>query len=208
MFAAYMLRCADGRFYIGHTDNLATRMAQHESGMAGAFTRTRRPVELVWSETFPTRLEALSAERQLKGCSRAKKQAMIAGDWQALRRLSRSGTRPSTGSGRTAESGGPLDAGMCPSTGSGRTAESGGPLDAGMCPSTGSGRTAESGGALDAGTCPSTGSGRTAESGGPLDAGMNGASDRAPSGSAAPSTPVRPEPVEGRVKMALETPRV
>ena len=88
-FDAYILRCADGAYYTGHTDNLDLRMAHHADGSFGGYTAQRRPVELVWSESFPTREEALAAERRIKGWSRAKKEALIAGDWERVRRLAR-----------------------------------------------------------------------------------------------------------------------
>lgn len=79
-FWTYMLRCADGHYYVGHTDDLDARMVAHQSGTLGGYTHSRRPVALVWSETFAVREEALAAERQIKGWSRAKKQALIDGD--------------------------------------------------------------------------------------------------------------------------------
>ncbi|NMN04324.1 Mov34/MPN/PAD-1 family protein [Novosphingobium sp. SG916] len=88
-FHAYLLRCADGSFYAGHTDDLTRRMAQHESGQLGGFTAKRRPVRLVWQQDFATREEALSAELRIKGWSRAKKQALIDGDWDRLTVLAR-----------------------------------------------------------------------------------------------------------------------
>ena len=88
-FHAYLLRCNDGSYYAGHTDDLETRMAQHQSGRTTGYTAPRRPVALVWSETFPTRNEAFAAERRIKGWSRAKKEALIAGDWERLRMLAR-----------------------------------------------------------------------------------------------------------------------
>jgi predicted GIY-YIG superfamily endonuclease len=90
-FWTYILHCADGKYYVGHTENLEHRIAQHQSGLFGGFTLHRRPVELVWSEYFPTRYEALSAERQIKGWSRGKKAALIAGDWDLVSRLARGG---------------------------------------------------------------------------------------------------------------------
>jgi putative endonuclease len=88
-FFAYMLRCSDGSFYTGHTDDLELRLAHHVAGTFGGYTATRRPIELVWSETFPTRIEALAAERRIKGWGRAKKQALIRGDWAEVSRLAR-----------------------------------------------------------------------------------------------------------------------
>ena len=103
-FWAYILRCADGSYYTGHTDALEQRIGQHQTGAIEGYTQTRRPVELVWSQDFPTRLEALEAERRIKGWSRAKKDALIAGDWGRLSLLARNRQdqpSPSTGSGRT-----------------------------------------------------------------------------------------------------------
>jgi putative endonuclease len=106
-FWVYMLRCADDRFYIGHTDNLQLRIAQHQHGGFCDFTSRRRPVELVWSETMPTREEALTAERQLKGWTRAKKQALIRGDWATISWLARPPReRPSTSLRTNGEGGG------------------------------------------------------------------------------------------------------
>ena len=89
-FWTYMLHCNAGRFYVGHTDDLGHRMAQHETGALPGFTRDFLPVRLVWSDTFPTRDEAKSAELRLKGWSRAKKLALIRGDWSEISKLSRS----------------------------------------------------------------------------------------------------------------------
>jgi tRNA/rRNA methyltransferase len=88
-FATYMLRCSDGSYYVGHSDDLEQRIAQHQTGAIEGYTSTRRPVELVWAENFTTREEALSAERQIKGWTRAKKEALIHSDWDGLKRLSR-----------------------------------------------------------------------------------------------------------------------
>ena len=82
-----MLRCADDSFYVGHTDELEKRLGQHQLGEIVGYTHTRRPVRLVWQQEFETREEALSAERQIKGWNRAKKEALIAGDWVSIRRL-------------------------------------------------------------------------------------------------------------------------
>lgn len=83
-FRAYMLRCADGTYYTGHTDDLELRLAQHASGEMGGYTASRLPVELVWSEAFGSRAEALEAELKVKGWSRAKKEALIRGDWEKV----------------------------------------------------------------------------------------------------------------------------
>ncbi|HEV2817689.1 MAG TPA: TrmH family RNA methyltransferase [Allosphingosinicella sp.] len=88
-FYTYMLRCADGHYYVGHTDDLDARVAQHQAGEIPGYTETRRPVTLVWSDRFPERDQAFAAERKIKGWSRAKKEALIRGDWEALRGLAR-----------------------------------------------------------------------------------------------------------------------
>ncbi len=90
MFWVYILRCADGSYYTGHTDNLEQRIGQHQEGMSDGYTASRRPVELLWSQEIATREEALSAERQIKGWSRKKKEAMMRGDWLEVSRLARS----------------------------------------------------------------------------------------------------------------------
>ena len=88
-FWCYILRCADGRFYTGHTDDLERRVGQHQTGGYCEFTSRRRPVALVWSEYFPSRLEALEAERIVGGWSRAKKEALIRGDWKTVSYMAR-----------------------------------------------------------------------------------------------------------------------
>ena len=55
IFWVYMLACADGRYYTGHTNDLEKRLAEHTAGLADAFTRDRRPVRLVFCEEFRTR---------------------------------------------------------------------------------------------------------------------------------------------------------
>jgi tRNA/rRNA methyltransferase len=84
-FWAYMLRCADGTYYTGHTDSLERRVEQHHSGAYRGYTYERRPLELVWSQDFATRAEALDAEMRIKPWSRAKKEALIAQDWERMR---------------------------------------------------------------------------------------------------------------------------
>ncbi|MEO8724376.1 MAG: GIY-YIG nuclease family protein, partial [Sphingobium sp.] len=86
-FWVYILRCSDGTYYTGHTDDLERRIAQHQSGALPGYTHERRPVELMFSETFTERIDALERERQIKDWSRKKKEALIAGDWGELRKL-------------------------------------------------------------------------------------------------------------------------
>ncbi|MFK3891221.1 TrmH family RNA methyltransferase [Sphingomonas sp. NPDC079357] len=109
-FYVYILRCADGSYYTGHTDDLERRVAQHQSGALPGYTHDRRPVELMWAQDFPTRIEALERERQVKDWSRAKKEALFAGDWRSVSVAARSRPRVSAaldaGSNQTDGAGG------------------------------------------------------------------------------------------------------
>ena len=103
-YYVYLLRCSDGSYCVGHTNDLEHRLAAHERGAIEGYTLSRRPVdpvELVFSDQFSTRLEAFHRERQIKGWSRAKKEALIKADWDGLVELSNrsGGGAPSTGSG-------------------------------------------------------------------------------------------------------------
>jgi len=93
----YILRCSDGSYYVGSTrTSLEVRVAEHNSGHYGGYTLGRRPVVLVWSQDFDRITDAIAAERQLKGWSRAKKQALIAGDLNLLQELSKRGAKQGT----------------------------------------------------------------------------------------------------------------
>ena len=85
----YILKCIDGSFYVGETADLQTRLRFHNEGKGGRYTLRRRPVQLVISETFPTREDALRRERQLKCWSGKKKEALVAGDLTRLKQLSK-----------------------------------------------------------------------------------------------------------------------
>jgi predicted GIY-YIG superfamily endonuclease/proteasome lid subunit RPN8/RPN11 len=100
-FWTYMLHCRGGVFYIGHTDDLDRRVGDHKSGLVQGFTSDLLPVELVWAQDFLTRIEALEAERRIKGWSRAKKLALIRGDWEEISCLAKAKSGPSASSGRT-----------------------------------------------------------------------------------------------------------
>jgi putative endonuclease len=86
-----MLRCSDGSYYVGSAtgDDLSKRIAEHDAGAYPGYTFTRRPVTLIWSEHFERITDAIAAERQLKGWSRAKKEALIRGDWTTISRLAK-----------------------------------------------------------------------------------------------------------------------
>ena len=86
----YMLRCADGSFYTGLTRRpLEERVSEHNSGPIEGYTRSRRPVEIVWSEEFHRATDAIAAERRIKKWSRRKKIALIERDWEALKQAAR-----------------------------------------------------------------------------------------------------------------------
>ena len=88
-FFAYILRCNDGSYYAGHTEDLEQRIAQHQAGALGGYTAKRRPVTFLWAESFQTRDDAFHAEHKIKGWSRAKKEALMAGDWSLVSELAR-----------------------------------------------------------------------------------------------------------------------
>ncbi|MBS1988254.1 GIY-YIG nuclease family protein [Candidatus Dependentiae bacterium] len=88
-FFVYMLECSDGSFYVGHTDDLEKRLSEHNSGKIDGYTATRLPVALVYHQPFPTRDEAFTAERKIKGWSREKKKALIKGQWFEIKRLAK-----------------------------------------------------------------------------------------------------------------------
>ena len=116
-FWVYILRCADDSYYTGHTDNLEKRIQEHHVGaIASCYTFKRRPLQLAFSQDFPTREEALASEQQIKGWSRKKKEAMMRGDWAEVSRLAKSRTTvcPEPRACRAAE--GPPPASVHPST--------------------------------------------------------------------------------------------
>jgi putative endonuclease len=88
---SYTCCCADRSLYVGSAtgDDLTYRIAQHNEGTHRGYTFTRRPVRFVWSEHFDRITDAIAAERQIKGWSRAKKMALAKGEWQRVQRLAR-----------------------------------------------------------------------------------------------------------------------
>jgi putative endonuclease len=87
----YIVRCADRSYYTGRSAiSVEKRVSEHNLGVFGGYTKSRRPVTLVFSEHFMQITDAIAFERQVKGWSRAKKEALIRRDWDELQRLSRS----------------------------------------------------------------------------------------------------------------------
>ncbi len=93
-FYVYILRCADGSYYTGHTDSLESRIATHQRCEVPGYTRMRRSVRLVYAEGFYSREEAWASERQIKGWRRAKKEALMKRDWERLIELSHTYSSP------------------------------------------------------------------------------------------------------------------
>lgn len=86
---AYMLRCSDGSYYVGSTTSLEVRLVQHQTGEGAAYTRRRRPVELVWFEEFSRIDQAFAREKQVQGWSRRKREALMVGNYGILPALSK-----------------------------------------------------------------------------------------------------------------------
>ena len=93
----YILKCANGQYYVGSTVNLELRLKQHQGVIApgsdkrGAqFTKAHLPFELVYQESFPSIQQAFKREQQIKKWSHAKKEALIKGDIELLKQLSKS----------------------------------------------------------------------------------------------------------------------
>lgn len=88
MFYLYILRNSANRLYIGHTNNLVRRLQDHHSSIHGAkFIKDYGDFKLIYIEEFATRSETMSCEKQLKGWTRAKKEALIARDLELLKKL-------------------------------------------------------------------------------------------------------------------------
>ena len=86
----YILKCSDKSYYTGVTNDIEKRLAEHQSGaIDSSYTFWRRPVSLVFYEKFPTPMAAINFEKQVKGWTRAKKEALIANNWDKLKDLAR-----------------------------------------------------------------------------------------------------------------------
>ncbi|MCO4292078.1 GIY-YIG nuclease family protein [Solitalea sp. MAHUQ-68] len=85
----YILLCSDGSYYTGVTNDVDNRLLEHnEGGDKRSYTFSRRPVQLVFWEVFQTPMAAIEFEKQVKGWSRKKKEAIINGRWEDLKGLS------------------------------------------------------------------------------------------------------------------------
>jgi predicted GIY-YIG superfamily endonuclease len=93
MAHVYILRCADGSYYVGSTTELERRLWQHNHDPEGpVYTRRRRPVALAWAAEYTSVADAFWIEKQIQGWSRAKREALISGDLHLLPNLA---SRPS-----------------------------------------------------------------------------------------------------------------
>ncbi|MBO0937381.1 GIY-YIG nuclease family protein [Fibrella sp. HMF5335] len=89
-FYVYILRCADGSYYTDITNDPERRLTEHNEGLdLKAYTYTRRPVQLLWYDVFQTPMAAIEVEKQIKGWSRVKKEALINGRFDLLPGLSK-----------------------------------------------------------------------------------------------------------------------
>jgi len=86
----YILNCSDGSYYVGSTVSIETRLDEHSLGLDSAYTRKRLPVKLLYFEEYADVGKAFLREKQLQGWSRAKKEALIAGDFERLKLLAKS----------------------------------------------------------------------------------------------------------------------
>lgn len=73
MWFVYILKCSDGSFYTGITNNLEKRFSEHKKGLGGRYTRSHKPIKIIYSERFLTKSEALKQESKIKSWNRAKK---------------------------------------------------------------------------------------------------------------------------------------
>jgi len=89
-YYCYILKCSDGSYYVGSASNLEDRLNRHNQGRGPTYTAKRRPVQLVYHERLESLDSAAKRERQLKRWSRAKKEALISGDLESLKKLSKS----------------------------------------------------------------------------------------------------------------------
>lgn len=88
-FFVYILKCSNGKYYVGHTDNIDRRISEHKSGEFKGYVSKHLPVEVVFVETFGSRDEAFRAEQQIKNWSRKKKEALIKQNWKDLKKFSK-----------------------------------------------------------------------------------------------------------------------
>ena len=90
----YILLCSDGSYYIGITRcSVEERVSEHAQGLLPGYAFTRRPVKRVFSEHYERIVDAIAAERRIKGWSRAKKEAYMRGDFSTIEALAKRGPK-------------------------------------------------------------------------------------------------------------------
>jgi predicted GIY-YIG superfamily endonuclease len=88
-FFTYILKCSDGSYYVGHTDDIVKRFAEHQDKKYAGYTARRLPVELVFLQSFSSRDEAFIMEKRIQGWTRKKKEALIEKNWNELQKLAK-----------------------------------------------------------------------------------------------------------------------
>lgn len=88
-FYFYILQCSDGSYYIGHTDNIEKRIAEHKAKKYAGYTATRLPVRLKYTYECESRESVIELEQKVKKWSRRKKEALIAQNWDLLKLLAK-----------------------------------------------------------------------------------------------------------------------
>lgn len=93
-YFVYILQCSDNSYYTGVTNNLEKRFLEHQTGaIQTCYTFKRRPVVLKYSQQYHDILQAISLEKQIKGWSRRKKEALINSNWEELKNASKNYTQ-------------------------------------------------------------------------------------------------------------------
>jgi putative endonuclease len=85
----YILECADGSYYVGSTTDLNRRISEHQEGLGAKYTSRRLPVKLVYGEEYDRVADAYYREKQVQGWSRAKREALIKGEYETLPALAK-----------------------------------------------------------------------------------------------------------------------
>jgi putative endonuclease len=85
----YILECADGSYYVGSTKDLERRISEHRSGLGSRHTSGRLPIKLVYGEEYERVADAYYREKQVQNWSRAKREALINGDYEMLPALAK-----------------------------------------------------------------------------------------------------------------------
>ncbi len=86
----YILKCSDGTYYTGVTNDIYRRLTEHQMGYdPSCYTANRLPVELMYSCEFPSPDEAIAAEKRIKKWSKKKKEALFREDWDEIKRLAK-----------------------------------------------------------------------------------------------------------------------